>query len=163
MSGGLVTHAQDGFRFKSGVELVNVTATVTDEDGRFVPSLTKDDFTVFENGRRQEISHFSSERSRSAWASPLDASGSMTPDKMAAARSAIDRFIYDLLGHDDELFFMEFASTRASRRSGPPTAPRSAAPSSRVDPWAARRIYDAVARGPADGRRGPATRRRRCW
>ena len=36
VSGGLVTHAQDGFRFKSGVELVNVTATVTDDDGRFV-------------------------------------------------------------------------------------------------------------------------------
>ncbi len=28
--------AQEGFRFRSGVELINVTATVTDEDGRFV-------------------------------------------------------------------------------------------------------------------------------
>ena len=28
---------QDGFRFRSGVELVNVTATVTDRSGRFVP------------------------------------------------------------------------------------------------------------------------------
>src|SRR5882672_4740152 len=34
----------------------------------------------------------------------------MTPDKMASARSAIDRFIYDLLDKDDELFFMQFAS-----------------------------------------------------
>ena len=34
----------------------------------------------------------------------------MTPDKMSAARAAIDRFIYDLLGKDDELFFMEFAN-----------------------------------------------------
>jgi VWFA-related protein len=31
---------------------------------------------------------------------------------MAAARDAIDRFVFDLLGPDDELFFMEFA-TRA--------------------------------------------------
>ena len=40
----------------------------------------------------------------------LDASGSMTPDKMSAARSAIDRFIYNLLGKDDELFFLQFAN-----------------------------------------------------
>jgi VWFA-related protein len=34
----------------------------------------------------------------------------MTPEKMSSARNAIDRFIYDLLGKDDELFFMQFAS-----------------------------------------------------
>src|SRR4029453_15716212 len=39
-----------------------------------------------------------------------DASGTMTPEKMSSARNAIDRFIYDLLGKDDELFFMQFAS-----------------------------------------------------
>src|SRR4051812_28411499 len=32
------------FRFRTGVELVNVTATVTDASGRFVAGLTKDDF-----------------------------------------------------------------------------------------------------------------------
>ena len=90
--GTLVTHAQDGFRFKSGVDLVNVTATVTDDDGRFVPSLTND-------------------RAPVSLGIALDASGSMTADKMASARSAIDRFIYDLLDKDDELFFIEFAST----------------------------------------------------
>ena len=73
-----MTHAQDGFRFKSGVDLVNVTATVTDDDGRFVPSLTKDDFTIFENGRRQEISHFSNERTPVSLGIALDTSGSMT-------------------------------------------------------------------------------------
>jgi VWFA-related protein len=33
----------------------------------------------------------------------------MTDDKMSYARSAIDRFINDLLGPDDELFFEQFA------------------------------------------------------
>ena len=46
----LKAQSQDGFRFKSGVELVNVTASVTDRDGRFVSGLRKDDFTVFDNG-----------------------------------------------------------------------------------------------------------------
>jgi VWFA-related protein len=100
----------EGFRFKSGVELVNVTATVSDQDGHFVSGLTKDDFTVYEDGQRQEITNFSNERVPVSLGILLDTSGSMTPDKMSAARSAIDRFIYDLLGKDDELFFMQFAS-----------------------------------------------------
>jgi Ca-activated chloride channel family protein len=102
--------AQEGFRFRSGVDLVNVTATVTDEDGRFVSGLGQDDFTVFEDGARQEVSHFSSDRVPVSLGILLDTSGSMTSEKMAAARSAIDRFIYDLLGADDELFFMQFAN-----------------------------------------------------
>ena len=101
---------QDGFRFRSGVELINVTATVTDSDSRFVSGLRKEDFTVYEDGQRQEVTHFSNERVPVSLGIALDASGSMTSDKMSAARSAIDRFIYDLLGKDDELFFMEFAN-----------------------------------------------------
>ena len=49
----------DGFRYQTGIDLVNVTATVTDEDGRFVSDLARDDFTVYEDGQRQEITHLS--------------------------------------------------------------------------------------------------------
>ena len=104
------TSAQEGFRFRSGVELINVTATVSDEDGRFVSGLRQEDFTVYEDGARQEVSHFSSDRVPVSLGILLDTSGSMTSEKMAAARSAIDRFVYDLLGADDELFFMQFAN-----------------------------------------------------
>jgi Ca-activated chloride channel homolog len=104
------TSAQEGFRFKSGVELINVTATVTDDAGRFVPGLRQEDFRVYEDGAEQPISHFSNERVPVSLGILLDTSGSMTPDKMSAARSAIDRFIFDLLGQEDELFFMQFAN-----------------------------------------------------
>ena len=104
------TDAQESFRFRSGVELVNVTATVTDEDGRFVAGLRQEDFKVFEDGEEQPVSHFSNERVPVSLGILLDTSGSMTPEKMSAARAAIDRFIYDLLGPNDELFFMQFAS-----------------------------------------------------
>jgi VWFA-related protein len=100
----------DGFRFKSGVELVNVTATVSDDDGHFVSGLTKDDFTIFEDGQQQEITNFSNEHVPVSLGILLDTSGSMTPEKMSSARSAIDRFIYELLDKNDELFFMQFAS-----------------------------------------------------
>src|SRR5678809_1743112 len=104
------TQGDDAFRFKSGVELVNVTATVSDDNGHFVTGLTKDDFSIYEDGQPQDISQFSNERVPVSLGLLLDTSGSMTPEKMSSARQAIDRFIFDLLGKDDELFFMQFAS-----------------------------------------------------
>src|SRR4029450_13243877 len=104
------SQGDDGFRFKSGVELVNVTATVSDDNGHFVPGLTKDDFTVYEDGQPQDISQFSNERVPVSLVLLLDTSGSMTPEKMSSARSAIDRFIYALLGKADEMFLLHFSS-----------------------------------------------------
>src|SRR3954468_4475533 len=107
---GAQSQGDDAFRFKSGVELVNVTATVSDDNGHFVSGLTKDDFTILEDGQPQEIEQFSNERVPVSLGILLDTSSSMTPEKMSSAKNAIDRFIYDLLGKDDELFFMQFAS-----------------------------------------------------
>jgi len=141
----LGAEGQEGFRFKSGVDLVNVTATVTNENGRFVSGLQREDFSVYEDGRRQEVSHFSSDRVPVSLGIILDASGSMTSDKMSAARAAIDRLIYDLLDKDDELFFVEFA-TRASITQGW-TKDRALISKAvkNVDAIGATAIYDAVA------------------
>ena len=109
--------SQEGFRFRSGVDLVNVTATVTDEDGRFVSGLRREDFTVYEDGKLQDVSHFSNDRVPVSLGLLLDTSGSMSPEKMSAARAAIDRLIYELLDKDDELFLVEFA-TNARLRQG---------------------------------------------
>src|SRR5205085_2225495 len=46
---------------KVNVDLVNVQVTVTDRHGRFVPDLTKQDFLLEEDGRRQEIRNFARE------------------------------------------------------------------------------------------------------
>jgi Ca-activated chloride channel family protein len=102
--------SQSGASFQSGVELINVTATVTDGEGRFVSGLRKEDFRVYEDGELQEITHFNSDRSPVSLGIALDTSGSMTSDKMSAARAAIDRFVYDLLESADELFFLQFAN-----------------------------------------------------
>src|SRR5262245_45879390 len=53
---------ESGFRFKSGVELINVTATVTDGTGRFVSGLRAEDFLVYEDNQPMEVTHFSAER-----------------------------------------------------------------------------------------------------
>jgi len=95
--------------FKSGVDLVNVTATVTDSDGRFISGLTRENFVVYDEGKPQEIVTFTSERVPVSLGMLLDVSGSMTDERLAIARSAIRRFTRDLLGQEDELFLWEFA------------------------------------------------------
>jgi len=44
--------------FKSTTELVEVDAVVFDRNGNFVPGLTADDVTLFENGKPQKIQQF---------------------------------------------------------------------------------------------------------
>jgi len=100
----------DGFRFKSGVELINVTATVTDKSGRFVPGLRQEDFTIYEDNVRQEITHFSNERVPVSLGIVLDTSGSMAGEKIDNALSAIDRFLGSLLDPTDEIFIYKFSN-----------------------------------------------------
>ena len=109
-AGTLAAQEQDRASFQSGVELINVTATVTDGEGRFVSGLRREDFRVYEDGELQEITHFNNDRAPVSLGIALDTSGSMTSDKMSAARAAIDRFVYDLLAPGDELFFLQFAN-----------------------------------------------------
>ena len=98
------------FRFRSGVELINVTATVSDQNGRFVPGLRKEDFIVYEDDQPVEVKHFSAERVPVSLGIALDTSGSMAGEKIRAARLALDRFVYDLLGAQDELFVYRFSN-----------------------------------------------------
>jgi VWFA-related protein len=99
-----------GFSFKSSVELVSVNATVTDANGHFVPGLRPEDFTISEDGERQTITQFESERVPVSLGIVLDTSGSMAGEKMEAAREALRRFVYDLLGSTDEMFLYRFDS-----------------------------------------------------
>jgi VWFA-related protein len=47
-----------GTTFSVDVEVVNVSASVRDKKGAFVKDLTKEDFTIKEDGRKQTISNF---------------------------------------------------------------------------------------------------------
>ena len=107
---GRVAGQQDA-RFQTGVELVNVTATVTDASGRFVAGLGQRDFLVYEDDRPVQITHFSAERVPVSLGIVLDTSGSMRGGKIEAARAALERFLTDLLGPDDEFFLYRFENT----------------------------------------------------
>jgi VWFA-related protein len=106
-----VVSGQEGFRFRSGVELINVTATVVDRTGRFLPGLTKDDFVIYEDNEPVEITHFSAERTPVSLGIVLDSSGSMQGQKWHAARDAIDRFLELLSDPADEFFLYRFSAS----------------------------------------------------
>ncbi len=99
-----------GFSFKTGVDLVNVSVTVTDGNGRFVSGLKKDDFIVYEDGKPQEVAQFDADRVPVSLGIALDTSGSMLGEKIVAAQAALNRFLVDLLSPQDEVFLYRFDS-----------------------------------------------------
>ena len=67
--------AGQGFSFRSGVSLINVTVTVTDQDGHFVGGLGQDDFEIYEDGVLQTAAHFDAERVPVSLGIAVDTSG----------------------------------------------------------------------------------------
>ena len=131
--------------FRAGVQLINVSATVTDRRGRFVDGLTKDDFLVFEDGEPVEITQFDNERVPVSLGIALDTSGSMDGRKMEAARRALDRFLYDLLGPDDEFFLYRFDYTPALLQDWTTSPDRVSRAIRDIRPRGGTALYDAVA------------------
>jgi Ca-activated chloride channel family protein len=76
LAGALVDASQQG-PIRSGTRTVAVYATVTDAEGRLVPDLTRDDFEIYDNGKRQPLSVFASEIQPITLVMLLDRSGSM--------------------------------------------------------------------------------------
>lgn len=133
------------FRFRTGVELINVTATVTDETGRFVSGLRKEDFRVYQDEAEQPITHFNSERVPVSLGIALDTSGSMDGEKMAAARSALDRFLSQLLDREDEVFLYRFDSTPILVEGWTTDKRRLSLELGRMQPRGGTAMYDTVA------------------
>jgi Ca-activated chloride channel family protein len=135
----------EGFKFKSGVELINVTATVSDSTGRFVSGLQQEDFQVWEDNAPQQVTHFSAERVPVSLGLLLDTSQSMTGEKFESARAALDRFLAALASPDDEFFLMRFSNTPALLQGWTPDRDRIEHALGRVSPSGGTAMYDAIA------------------
>jgi Ca-activated chloride channel homolog len=136
---------QDGFRFKSGVELINVNVTVTDRSGRFVSGLRQEDFLVYEDDKPLEVTHFSSERVPVSLGIVLDASGSMAGEKWDAALDAIDRFLTSLPDQQDEFFVERFSADPELVHEWTNDRSRISRALARLRPNGGTAMYDAVA------------------
>ena len=86
-------------QFRSSISSVAVYATVSDRSGRLVTDLTRDDFTVRDNGRPVDISLFSNDPQPITVAVMLDMSGSML-SRFQRVRSSTIEFIEALLPAD---------------------------------------------------------------
>lgn len=90
--GTLTAHAQDTV-FKVDVRLVRLIATVKDTTGKPVGGLSKDDFTIFDNGAKQTISLFERHTSQPLSVVILvDTSGS-TGKEMKYQTDSVQRFL----------------------------------------------------------------------
>jgi Ca-activated chloride channel homolog len=94
--------------FRAGVEVVSLTVTVTERDGRFVSGLPQEAFSIFEDGVKQEVIFFSGTQLPTALGLLVDTSASMN-DKMATAQQAAIGFIQRMRA-DDVLTIVDFDS-----------------------------------------------------
>ncbi len=99
----LKTHTKP---YKVDVDLVLVPVTITDPMNRLVTGLEKDNFVVEDNGKRQEIRHFSSEDAPISLGVIFDMSGSMK-DKIEQSRDAVVDF-FKTANPQDEFFMVAF-------------------------------------------------------
>jgi Ca-activated chloride channel family protein len=85
--------------FKSGTSIVPVLTTVTDSQGRLVPHLEMEDFTILDNGKPQPITLFQNETQPFTVVVMLDFSFSMTTH-LDLLRAATEQFILRMLPAD---------------------------------------------------------------
>ena len=83
-------------QFSSGVQLIEVYATVTDANGESVMALRQSDFRVFENDRPQEISAFAAGEFPLTVALGVDRSFSMAGEPLRLAKLASQTFLKQL-------------------------------------------------------------------
>jgi len=152
-------------RQKSGqiriqVDLVHILASVIDSNGRPVPSLTGDAFTLSENGVAQKIETFEAETNRPLdLALMVDSSMSAQKDLKFEDEAAV-HFIHQVVRPGDTLGVFEFseAVTELSEYTDKISTLESAA--RRISAGTGTSIYDALVLGSQTLKRRPPDRRR---
>jgi Ca-activated chloride channel family protein len=124
------------------VDVVQLTAVVTDDDGRFVSGLTVNDFKVFDNDRPQKITSFQSENISLELVAALDVSSSMR-DALPRVKESATRFLAGLRGGDHVtlLAFNDIVYTLAQRTKDQSTRAQAI---ERMRAWGGTALYDVV-------------------
>jgi Ca-activated chloride channel family protein len=140
-----VPRAQEGAvaRFSSGVQAVEVYATVTDSAGEPVTGLRVDDFQLFDDGRRQAVTTFAEGAFPLTVALGVDRSLSMAGEPLRLARQAAQGFLQQLRPGDRS---MVVAINAGAEVVAPLDAPRDAQVRAiaALDAWSTTALRDAM-------------------
>lgn len=96
----------ESYTFKAQVEEVVLYATVVDPKNRQINNLTKDQFMVFEDGQRQQITSFRREDVPVSVGIVIDNSGSMREKRMKVNQAAIN--FVRASNKEDEVFVVNY-------------------------------------------------------
>ncbi len=93
---------------KVDVDIVNILASVRDKKGALIPNLEKSDFTIYEDGKQQDIKYFTKETDVALTIGLLvDVSGSQR-NLIDIERNAASQFFAKVLRKKDEAFLIQF-------------------------------------------------------
>ena len=136
---------QDGppARFSSGVQLVEVYATVMDAKGEPVTGLRREDFEVYEDNQRQEVSAFVAGEFPLTVALGVDRSWSMAGEPLRLAKQASQSFLRQLKPADRS---MVVAISSEADVIAPLTMDRvtQSREIAALEPWSTTALYDAI-------------------
>lgn len=93
---------------KVDVNVVSILASVRDKKGALIPNLTKDDFTVFEDGKKQTIKYFTRETDLALTMGLLVDVSASQRNLIGIEQSAANQFFGQVLRKKDLAFLMEF-------------------------------------------------------
>ena len=138
-----------GAQFTSGVNLVEVYAAVTDQAGNPVTGLSRQDFTVLEDGQAQSVAAFAEGDFPLSVAVAIDRSFSMTPRKgrgrpvVVSPRGGARTFLNELRQQDQAMIVAIGSEVEVvAPLSGDRAAQLKAVMA--LEPWGTTGLYDAI-------------------
>jgi len=130
-------------QFSTGVQLVEVYATVTDAGGGLVMGLQQSDFEIYENDRKQTISNFTAGEFPATVVLGVDRSFSMAGEPLRLAKLASQTFLRQLRSTDRS---MVVAISNEADVIAPMSTDRVAQAQAiaGLDAWSSTALHDAI-------------------
>ncbi len=153
---------KSGSEYEISVSAVSIAVTVQDKKGRYINDLTAEDFTIYENKKKQRISYFKHDfEAPLSLTVLLDVSGSMAlQDKMKDSKTALSYLLTYLLRPQDEVSLLIFADGEVEVASKfAPDKEHFLEVLQRTEPYGQTALNDAVAVSPEFANRGKNEKR----
>ena len=128
--------------FRAGVDLVSLSVTVTDAANHYIVDLGQSDFSVFEDGVKQDVTFFNRRRQPIALSLLLDSSASMEPH-VTTLQAAATNFV-QRLNPNDLAQVIDFDSRVEIRQPFTSNKEELGAAIQRIDAGGSTSLYNAI-------------------